>query len=569
MDPSRRGFFLKTLRAGAVFTVAENAWSHNPNLATQELTVDAADREFSSIKRHDYDDFFRHVNISDGRVKTSTGNQSLAMALDSRIIHVESIADMLALDTGRLKDRQRVSVRGYRSRTNVGGGTFYWDLENDDVDDGGTVFEVDGAVGRWKREWSGTILATWFGAIPDAVSTDLYSGTDNSPYQIAADEAAYLAGAACVIWPPGRYRFTMPLQRKVPHYGEAPNEYIRSSVTFIVDNLHISTWLTSSGVGSSPHRSHNIINISFTSAQDKIHKLFDANYYRGRVENSKITRFDIGLDIDGVYVRLKNVNFSSNRVGIYPRPLRFSGKPSTMFDLEDCVFLGNEKGFVYEHRGLGGEGSNDNDLLSLRFKNCGFEQNMTGLEITQRVWYMTTENCWSESNDIYGINIPAADWNDLNSRWDDKIIRPEGNRECFRAVCGTITTSTKKQLFKGVECASTGSAVLNISGDGRMTVPGGFPATARLLSDNTLRVTIDKGPDVIRLPSIKCTPIKRKFHLTYSIAFENEFSASSVADTGFISRFDIRAFDPTDPATFVIPDWWAIEVSWDTVNYDT
>lgn len=569
MNPSRRDFFLKTLRAGAVLTVADNAWSYNPDLAVNELTTDAANRYMPLTMDHGFSGTFFPINISKAKVKSSTGTQMLAMALDSRIIYVESISDMLSLDTDSLLNRQPVSVRSYHGGTNVGGGTFYWDSASDDADNGGTVFKVDGAAGQWKREWSGTILATWFGAIPDAVSTDLHSGTDNSPYQISADEAAHLEGAACVIWPPGRYRFTQPLQRKVPHYGEVKNEHISSSVTFIVDNIYIKTWLTSSGVGSNPQRSHDIFNINFTSAQDRTHKLFDANFYCGRIENSRISRFDIGIDVDGVYVRMKNLYFSSNRIGVYPRPLRCSGNPSTMFDLEECVFLGNEKGFVYENRGLGGEGSNDNDLLSLRFKNCGFEQNTTGLEITQRIWYMTTENCWSESNSLYGINIPQADWNDLNSRWDDEIINPSGNREYFRAVGGTVTTSIKKQLFKGRECASTGSAVLNISRDGKLARPDGFPATASILNDNTLRVIIDKGPDVIKLPVIKCTPIKRNSHLSYSIAFENDFSFGEVAGFGTISRFDIRVFDPVAPTIFVIPDWWAIEISWDTVNYDS
>src|SRR5699024_6710686 len=91
-----------------------------------------------------------NIDISESRVNTSTENQSLATALDSRIIYADSITDMLALDTEALINRQRVSVRAYHSGTNVGGGTFYWDAESDDVNNGGTVFSVNGVVGRWK-----------------------------------------------------------------------------------------------------------------------------------------------------------------------------------------------------------------------------------------------------------------------------------------------------------------------------------------------------------------------------------------------------------------------------------
>lgn len=63
---------------------------------------------------------------ADTLIKSATGEQRLRESLDKRVIRLDSIAEMTALKTDWLNDGQQVSVKGYYSGSDVGGGVFYW-----------------------------------------------------------------------------------------------------------------------------------------------------------------------------------------------------------------------------------------------------------------------------------------------------------------------------------------------------------------------------------------------------------------------------------------------------------
>lgn len=66
-----------------------------------------------------------------------------------------------------------ISLLGYYSAGDGGGGEFYWDSTSTDTDNGGTIIQVTGVTtGRWKRIYESQLYANWFGAKGDGVTDD-------------------------------------------------------------------------------------------------------------------------------------------------------------------------------------------------------------------------------------------------------------------------------------------------------------------------------------------------------------------------------------------------------------
>gem|GEM_PF-2565679 len=57
------------------------------------------------------------------------------------------------------------NLLGYHEINDGGGGSFYWDSNATESDDGGTIIQVSGiATGRWKRLYDKVVNVKWFGA---------------------------------------------------------------------------------------------------------------------------------------------------------------------------------------------------------------------------------------------------------------------------------------------------------------------------------------------------------------------------------------------------------------------
>ncbi|WP_277810925.1 hypothetical protein [Chromohalobacter canadensis] len=83
-------------------------------------------------------------------------------------LHVDSIADMQALDVARLQDGQRIQVVGYHAGETLGGGSFVWYVHERREADGGTCFRAhDQADGRFLRRLDDTLTPGMFGARGD------------------------------------------------------------------------------------------------------------------------------------------------------------------------------------------------------------------------------------------------------------------------------------------------------------------------------------------------------------------------------------------------------------------
>lgn len=57
-----------------------------------------------------------------------------------------------------------ISLLGYYSAGDGGGGEFYWDSTSTETDNGGTIIQVSGVTtGRWKRIYNNIVNVLWFG----------------------------------------------------------------------------------------------------------------------------------------------------------------------------------------------------------------------------------------------------------------------------------------------------------------------------------------------------------------------------------------------------------------------
>ena len=75
-----------------------------------------------------------------------------------------------------------VTVLGYYSQGDLGGGTFYWDSTSTATDDGGIVLaRTGGGVGRYIRQFnSATVIPQWWGAVPNDNSLNVAGNFSNA-----------------------------------------------------------------------------------------------------------------------------------------------------------------------------------------------------------------------------------------------------------------------------------------------------------------------------------------------------------------------------------------------------
>ena len=66
---------------------------------------------------------------------------------------VESVADLRALDSSVFQDNELAQTLGYYTPGDGGSNIFYWDDNDSDTDNGGTVIkptDVGSGLGRWR-----------------------------------------------------------------------------------------------------------------------------------------------------------------------------------------------------------------------------------------------------------------------------------------------------------------------------------------------------------------------------------------------------------------------------------
>lgn len=164
-------------------------------------------------------------------------------ATGSGLAAYDTIAQMRAATKATLSDGTYVTVGGYNTRNDGGGGVFVWVADSTEADDSGTVFSaLEGGVGRWLRlSIEARFNVQWFGVKGDGA-------TDNATALAAAEAAAYAKGKS-LFYPAGVYRFSDVFACRVSCYGEGAGSVLKptngSGTDVCVTNEHPSTGFAS------------------------------------------------------------------------------------------------------------------------------------------------------------------------------------------------------------------------------------------------------------------------------------------------------------------------------------
>lgn len=174
------------------------AYEAGPNFSTRARLVAAHDRLVAASQTLPEGTVWTAGNYS---VERASGDTSISDLPDwrvrQRVIYVDTISDLTALDTGELPSGQQVNVYEYAAGTARGGGLFFWDESNTDTDDSGKVFAADaGGTGRWLRDAPPSVFQVdWYGATGDGTTSDV------SAIQDAADAAIATGNGWSLIFP--------------------------------------------------------------------------------------------------------------------------------------------------------------------------------------------------------------------------------------------------------------------------------------------------------------------------------------------------------------------------------
>ena len=320
---------------------------------------------------------------------------------------VDTIANMKNLNP-EIEANATVELLGYYSKSDGGGGTFYWDSTSIEDDNGGTIIEATGVVdGRWIRKYSGAVNVKWFGAKGDGVTDDT-----------AAIQKALDSTSEAVWFSDGEYRITdtVYVTTSIHSDGSYKSGY---RALIVMDSAAPKAILAGDTNDSDALRNIEGVSISGKDDQSKIHTAIYGKGYRLKLTDIRIRNCAVGVDIAGVYIWNTRLDISTCIIGYYPSTLHRDAPDvgSTMFSFEECIFNYNSTGFYQKHR-YGGGGGNSEDLLNVTFKGCGFEHNTTGLWAENRIWNLTVQNSWFEANSEYGLKIEATstDVTEINNR---------------------------------------------------------------------------------------------------------------------------------------------------------
>lgn len=126
-------------------------------------------------------------------VDVNTGTTSTQVI--TSVANISALRSMTGPYNGNI-----VSLQGYSSIADGGGGLFVWNSTSTVADNGGTIIAPTGvSTGRWYRIFSGAINVRWFGAVGDGVTDD------TAAVQAAFTYCNAITLAPCVYVPAGNY----------------------------------------------------------------------------------------------------------------------------------------------------------------------------------------------------------------------------------------------------------------------------------------------------------------------------------------------------------------------------
>jgi hypothetical protein len=123
-----------------------------------------------------------------GAVSNPSVRADIEQLQSDRMLFVDSVADLAGIVGG--EDGQQVSVKGYHTGSDVGGGVFYWDSTRTAENNGGTVFN------GWVRVLNDTLTPEMFGAVGDGLTDDAVA--IRATITTAKGEVRFREGTYCV-----------------------------------------------------------------------------------------------------------------------------------------------------------------------------------------------------------------------------------------------------------------------------------------------------------------------------------------------------------------------------------
>lgn len=287
----------------------------------------------STGKQVEVDELFGKKELGAAEIDSASGVKSLSASLDDRVMRVNSVADMLTMDDGKLVNGQRVSVLSFHAPTFpaarfVGGGEFYWDSASTEGDNGGTCLEVSGvATGRWKRRISGPTDVTWFGAVGDGARDNV--AEINAAYAYAGSIEGTFGGK--VTFPAGVFEVSGPIH--IADFGvntEGENDYatiVRAAEGFIGDSIFLferadegvftAAGMRGIGVNCNLQSCHGI---TYKTAYDTTH-IEGLRVYGAKADKQALRIIPVGSPGISQTVTINNSIFMKGEAGTNPTVL--------------------------------------------------------------------------------------------------------------------------------------------------------------------------------------------------------------------------------------------------------
>lgn len=141
-------------------------------------------------------------NLGNLALEQANVNDGVPLTSVSGVSRIDTVADLRNEEP--TSDGQSIFLVGHTNQ-GLGGGEFYFDAsDTTSTDNIGTIIVTTGGA-RWKREYSGPVDVTWFGAIGDGVTSDstaFQNAADTGDFHIPDCPVYFLVGGLSV--PQGR-----------------------------------------------------------------------------------------------------------------------------------------------------------------------------------------------------------------------------------------------------------------------------------------------------------------------------------------------------------------------------